>query len=72
MLVLMRKEGEEIIVGNGEIRITILDTRRGCVRIGITAPESVPIMRAELLPKLNAAAPVETVQNLITPLIAGA
>lgn len=72
MLVLTRKEGQEIIVGNGEIRLTILGTRRGCVRIGISAPDSVPIMRAELLAEQNGASPVDVVPNLVAPLMAGA
>lgn len=72
MLVLTRKEGQEIIVGNGEIRLMILSTRRGCVRIGISAPDSVPIMRSELLAERNVASPVDAVPHLVTPLMAGA
>tara|TARA_R110002072_G_scaffold302970_1_gene490475 strand:- start:10400 stop:10654 length:255 start_codon:yes stop_codon:yes gene_type:complete len=49
MLVLTRKQGEEIVIGNGDVHMTILATRRGSVRIGITAPESVAVFRRELL-----------------------
>lgn len=47
MLVLTRKPGEEIIIG-GNIRITIVSVRGDRVRIGISAPESVTVDRAEV------------------------
>jgi carbon storage regulator len=61
MLVLTRKAGQEIIIGDGEIRLTVLDTRHGRVSIGITAPDDMPIMRAELLTRLNQALAMEPV-----------
>tara|TARA_R110002126_G_scaffold211006_1_gene357524 strand:+ start:255 stop:449 length:195 start_codon:yes stop_codon:yes gene_type:complete len=48
MLVLSRKRGEEIIIGDN-IRITVVETRGAVVRLGITAPRDVNIVRAELL-----------------------
>lgn len=48
MLVLSRKLGEEILIGD-DIRITVVDIDRGKIRIGITAPLEVKIYRAELL-----------------------
>lgn len=47
MLVLSRREGETIIVGD-DIEITILKVRQGKIRIGITAPDDVRIVRSEL------------------------
>ena len=47
MLVLKRREGEEIIVAE-EIRIRILYADNGTARIGIEAPREVPIRRAEI------------------------
>jgi carbon storage regulator len=47
MLVLSRKPGEKVVIGAG-ITITILESTRGRVRIGIEAPENVPILRGEL------------------------
>ena len=46
MLVLGRKESEEIVVG--DIRIMVCEIKNGRVRIGIQAPDSVNIYRAEL------------------------
>jgi carbon storage regulator len=47
MLVLSRKEEEAIIVGN--VRITIVAVRGGRVKVGITAPQEVQIVREELI-----------------------
>jgi len=49
MLVLTRKIGEKILIGN-DITLTILDGGRGeGVRIGIEAPRSVSIHRSEVV-----------------------
>jgi carbon storage regulator len=47
MLVLSRKQSEAIII-DGDIRITIVRIHGNQVRIGIEAPDSVPIIREEL------------------------
>ena len=49
MLVLSRKLGEKIFIGEN-ICITVVDVDRGKVRLGIQAPRDVPIFRQELLP----------------------
>lgn len=49
MLVLSRKLGEKITIGEG-IVITVVDIDRGKIRLGIEAPRDVPIYRNELLP----------------------
>lgn len=51
MLILTRKLGQSIYVGEGEnqIKITVVLIERGKVRIGINAPKTVSIMREELL-----------------------
>ena len=49
MLVLSRKLGEKIFIGEN-ICITIVDIDRGKIRLGIEAPRDVPIYRQELLP----------------------
>jgi carbon storage regulator len=49
MLVLSRKLGEQIYVGES-IRITVVDIDRGKIRLGIEAPPGVVILRNELLP----------------------
>jgi carbon storage regulator len=47
MLVLSRKQGEAIHVGN-HITITVLGVRGGTVKLGIEAPANVRILRGEL------------------------
>jgi carbon storage regulator len=48
MLVLSRKLGEKIVIGDG-IVLTVLKVDGGRVRIGIEAPENVSILRGELI-----------------------
>ena len=47
MLVLTRKMGESLMIGN-EVVATVLSARNGQVRIGIKGPRSVSIRREEL------------------------
>ncbi|MBF4600771.1 carbon storage regulator CsrA [Frigoribacterium sp. VKM Ac-1396] len=48
MLVLTRKVGERIVIGD-DIVITVLDSRGDGVRIGIDAPRGVKIQREEVI-----------------------
>ena len=52
MLVLSRRVGESIVLGT-DITVTVLDVRGDLVRIGIDAPRSVEVHRAELLEELE-------------------
>jgi carbon storage regulator len=47
MLVLTRKHGESIVVGNS-IRITVVELSPGTVRLGFEAPPDVSIYREEI------------------------
>ena len=47
MLILQRKEGESLLIGD-EIEISILSVEAGRVRLAIEAPKSISILRAEL------------------------
>ena len=47
MLVLSRKPGEKIHIGSG-ITVTVVEIQGNKIRLGIDAPEEVPIFRAEL------------------------
>ncbi len=49
MLVLSRKLGEKIMIGEN-IVVTIVKIDRNQIRIGIEAPGEVPIYREEILP----------------------
>ncbi|ALE04220.1 hypothetical protein AL755_00415 (plasmid) [Arthrobacter sp. ERGS1:01] len=54
MLVLTRKIGEKILIGN-DIVLTILDGGRGeGIRIGIDAPRNVSIHRSEVVDAVSA------------------
>ena len=47
MLVLTRRPGESIVIGNG-IKLTVVNVGPGRVKIGIEAPPSVRVDRAEV------------------------
>lgn len=47
MLVLSRRVGERLIIGN-DIVVTIIDVRSDGVRVGIDAPREVKVTRAEI------------------------
>ena len=47
MLVITRKTGEELRIGEN-IRVTVVETAKDRVKIGIEAPSDVRIIRSEL------------------------
>lgn len=47
MLVVSRKVGERILIGD-KIAVTVVKVGNGGVRIGIDAPTEMPVMREEL------------------------
>lgn len=53
MLVLSRRVGESIVIGD-DVTITILEVRSDGIRIGVEAPRSIAVHRAELLVELEA------------------
>ena len=53
MLVLSRRAGESVVIGD-DVTVTILEVRGDIVRVGIDAPRSVAVHRAELLEALEA------------------
>ncbi|WP_263227091.1 carbon storage regulator CsrA [Pseudomonas alabamensis] len=55
MLILTRKVGETIVI-NDDIRITVLGVKGKQVRIGIEAPENVPVHRHEIQERIKAQA----------------
>ncbi len=56
MLVLSRKSGEAIVIGD-RITITILATNGGRVKLGVTAPAEVPIHREEVFQRIESCSP---------------
>lgn len=53
MLVLTRKAGESIVIGN-EVVITVLEVRGGQIRIGVDAPRDLAVHRAEVYQQVMA------------------
>ncbi len=47
MLILSRKDGESINIGD-DICVKIIDISKGVVKLGLEAPEDVMILRSEL------------------------
>jgi len=47
MLVLSRKLNESIVI-DGDIRVTVVSVHGNQVRLGVQAPQSVPVFREEL------------------------
>ena len=52
MLVLTRKRGQSILLGDN-IEVTILEINRDSVKIGINAPKNVEILRKELYEEIK-------------------
>lgn len=49
MLVLSRKKNETIVI-DGQIRIEVLKVKGNTIRLGISAPKDVRVLRGELAP----------------------
>jgi carbon storage regulator len=72
MLALSRKKGESIVLNN-DIEVTVLDIKGDQVKIGISAPKSVPIYRKEVYLQIQDAnkaasesAGIEALKNLFS------
>ena len=59
MLVLSRKVGEEIVIGDN-IRVRIVSVQGNQIRLGFDAPREVSIQRAELLERAERDAAART------------
>ncbi|MFC7504873.1 carbon storage regulator CsrA [Nocardioides sp. CPCC 206347] len=74
MLVLSRRVGESVVIGAGSpdaVTVTVLEVRGDVIRLGIDAPRSVAIHRAELLAEVadantEAASPPEAAVASLT------
>ncbi|MGC8759299.1 MAG: carbon storage regulator [Bryobacteraceae bacterium] len=76
MLVIRRKEGQAIRIGDS-IRIEVLESSPNRVRLGITAPPDVRVVRDEILlaeaqNRQSAAPPPETILRWASELRPGA
>lgn len=62
MLVLSRKVGERILIGDN-ISVTIVRVAQGTVRIGVEAPQELPIVREEIKEQREAASRDQNVSS---------
>ena len=56
MLVLSRKRGEVITIGNG-VTVTVLAVQGDKVKIGVVAPAEVPVHRQEIHERMGSCSP---------------
>jgi carbon storage regulator len=56
MLVLSRKQGEVIVIGD-DVTVTVLEVQGNRVKLGFTAPDEMPIRRQELHPRVERCQP---------------
>ncbi len=56
MLILTRRVGETVMIGN-EVTVTVLGVKGNQVRIGINAPKNVAVHREEIYERIKAEAP---------------
>ena len=70
MLIISRRAGESILIGE-DIEIEVLETGSGRVKLGITAPRAVPVLRNEvcLTRDQNRAAAQEVPSDLLTTVL---
>lgn len=52
MLILTRRVGEAIMIGTDTV-VTVLGVKGNHVRIGVTAPKSVPVHREEIYVRIQ-------------------
>lgn len=48
MLVLTRRVGEEVVLPEMRVRFTVLSIAGGRIRVGVSAPDAVTVLRGEL------------------------
>lgn len=53
MLILTRKLGESITIGDGSITVSVMEIKGRQVRLGIEAPPNTPIHREEIFAKIK-------------------
>ena len=66
MLVLSRKREERILLGD-EIEIKVVAIHGNRVRLGVTCPDHVRVLRSEIFQAGDSASPPERALEIITP-----
>lgn len=62
MLVLSRRPNERIMIGD-DIEVTVLSVEGGVVRLGISAPDSLRIVRREIVDQVGQANRAATIRS---------
>jgi carbon storage regulator len=73
MLVLTRRSGESVMIGN-DVVITVLEARGDVIRLGISAPRDIQVHREEVYRELQesnraAASPADDAVRTVTDLL---
>lgn len=53
MLILTRRIGEVLIIGDEEVKLTVLGVRGHQVRLGVDAPKNVAVHRKEIYDRIQ-------------------
>lgn len=65
MLILTRKVGESITIGDGSITVSVIEVKGRQVRLGINAPSDTPIHRMEIFQKIKEANEMATTADAV-------
>jgi carbon storage regulator len=62
MLILSRKQNESLVIGGSGaceplLKVTVMDVKYGKVKLGIDAPQGVPVHRWEVWQRIDSEAP---------------
>lgn len=52
MLILTRKVGESVVIGD-DVKLTVLSSKGNQIRLGIQAPKDVPVHREEIFDRIS-------------------
>jgi carbon storage regulator len=59
MLILTRRTGESVRIGD-DVTVTVLGMKSGQVRIGVSAPKTIPVHREEVYERIRASSEATT------------